>query len=301
MKYRLGLSAEGITDRISPLFEGVGMLRGEYLCRKINKYVTLPECRNYMRDYIGRMAKLFAPLPLWYRTTEMEVAEVNVLDGVDRIIEENNTMMGYRGIRRATLIKETFLTEVSVIAELAEQHPNLHILIPFIHDPSELLFVKDCLSKVGFKNLLGIMAEIPSTILCLEEFLAIGVDNVTIGMNDLSSLTLGAYRGSGLTSFLHPAVKKLLVHAREITRVWNVPISVAGYMKPDFLEYIESLNYDYAVLHYSKLDELLGDEFSNLPHKENLQQIKLKTRELIKQRNERIVIENWKRHEKVRK
>ena len=294
MKYQLGLSAEAITDRVSPIFEGVGLLRGEYLCRKINKYVTLPESCDYIREYVRRIAAIFAPDPVWYRTIEMEVAEVNVLEGVDHIIEEKTTMLGYRGVRRARLYKETFMREVGVVADVAAEFPNLHILVPFISDPAEVVFVKQCLGEVGFRNKLGIMAEIPSTILCLEDFLGLGVDNVTVGMNDLSSLVLGAYRGSGLDRFLHPAVRKLLIRAREVTMDHPVTLSVAGYIDKNLLAFVDEVGFDYAVIHYSKLEEVLGPQFKNLPHKENLQEIKLRTRELIRQREERIVVERWK-------
>jgi phosphoenolpyruvate synthase/pyruvate phosphate dikinase len=294
MKYQLGLSAEEIDSRVSPMFEGVGLLRGEYLCRKINKYVTLKESRDYIRDYVRRMAEMFAPDPVWYRTTEMEVAEVNVLEGADHIIEEKTTMLGYRGVRRAMLFKETFMLELGVIAEVAAEHPNLHILIPFISDISELVFVKECLAEVGFRNKLGIMAEIPSTLLCLEDFLKLGVDNVTVGMNDLTSLVLGAYRGSGLDQHLHPAVKKLLIHVREATLDYPVTLSVAGYIYSDLLKFIEEVGYDYAVVHYSKLEEVFGNKFKDLPYRENLQAIKLKTRALIQQRSEQMVVEKWR-------
>lgn len=297
MKYRLGLSAENIHERVSPLFEGVGLLRGEYLCRKINKYVTIPECSDYISRYIKRIATLFSPDPVWYRLIEMEVEEINILDGVDRIIEEKNTILGFRGVRRSKLYKDTFLLELKAITEVALEHPNVHVLIPYIYDPSELVFVKDCLNEVGFRNQVGIMAEIPSTILCLEDFLKLGIDNVTVGMNDLSSLVLGAYRGSGLDNFLHPAVKTLLIHAREVTRQHSVPLSVAGYIDRELIKFVEDLDYDYAVLHYSKLGELLGAEFSSLPHQEDLQQIKLKTRELMRKRHERIAVEKWKKQQ----
>ena len=92
-------------------------------------------------------------------------------------------------------------------------------------------------------------------------------------------------------------MKTLLIRAREVTRKHSVPLSVAGYIDRELLKFVEDLDYDYAVLHYSKLGELLGSEFANLPHQENLQQIKLKTRELIRQRNERIAVGKWKKQQ----
>lgn len=294
MKYQLGLSAEHIENRVSPIFAGVGLLRSEYLCRKIDKYITLKESRDYVQEYVRRIAEIFAPDPVWYRTTEMETAEVNVLEGVDHLIEERTSMLGYRGIRRGRLFKETFLLELSVIAEVASQAPNLHILIPFINDPSELLFVKECLAEVGFKNKLGIMAEIPATILCLEDFLAIGLDNVTVGMNDLSSLVMGAIRCPDLErQFLHPAMQKLLIHTREATRNHDVTLAVAGYINREVLKFIDELGFDYAVVHYSNLHKVFGAQFEKLPYQNSLDEIKSRTRNLIQERSERLAVEKW--------
>jgi phosphoenolpyruvate synthase/pyruvate phosphate dikinase len=294
MKYQLGLSAEHIEDRVSPIFAGVGLLRSEYLCRKIDKYITLKESRDYIQQYVRRVARIFAPDPVWYRTTEMETSEVNVLEGADHIVEERTSMLGYRGIRRGKLFKETFLLELSVLAEVASEAPNVHVLIPFINDPSELLFVKECLNAVGFKNKLGIMAEIPATILCLKDFLEIGVDNITVGMNDLSSLVMGAIRCAELErQFLHPAMQEMLIRTRDVTRDYDVTLAAAGYINRDVLAFIDKLGFDYAVIHYSNLHKVLGAEFKELPYQDSLEEIKARTRNLIRERSERLAVEKW--------
>ncbi len=290
MKLRLGLSAEEIADPMSDTFDGVGLLRGEYLCRKIDMYIPRAECRDFIRGYLRRICTLFAPRPVWYRTTEMETAEVNVLEGADEIIEEKTTMLGCRGVRRGMRLRDTFVQELTLVAEVAAEHDNLHLMIPFVSEVEELVFTRDTLRGLGFRNQLGMMAEIPAAVLCLEDFLAAGAQSITLGMNDLSSLTTGAQRNPELHA-THPGVRKLVEMAREKTRAAGVPLSMAGYLTPALLEMARACECDFAVLHYSKLGEVLGERFASLPHQEDLQAIKNHTRDLVLRRQERLVLD----------
>ncbi len=66
----------------------------------------------------------------------------------------------------------------------------------------------------------------------------------------------------------------------------GVPLSMAGYLTPALLEMARASECDFAVLHYSKLGEVLGPRYANLPHQEDLQAIKNHTRELVHRRQE---------------
>lgn len=289
MKLRLGLSAEEITDPMTDVFDGVGLLRGEYLCRKIGMYIPLEPCRDFIRGYLRRVCRLFAPHPVWYRTTELETAEVNVLQGADEIIEEKTTMLGYRGVRRGMRHRETFLLELAAIAEVAAEHDNLQLMIPFVSEVEEFVFTRDALRGMGFRNQIGMMAEIPAAVLCLEEFLEAGAQCITLGMNDLSSLTTGGQRNAELR-VTHRGVRKMVEMARTKTRAAGVPLQMAGYLNPALLEMARESECDYAVLHYSKLGEVLGERYANLPHQEDLNAIKRKTRDQVYEREERVVL-----------
>jgi phosphoenolpyruvate synthase/pyruvate phosphate dikinase len=260
MKLFLGLNGEPIVDRVSSRFAGVGLIRGEYLCRQAGSYITDPKCQQLLATYVARVADLFAPDPVWYRFIEMESSEINLLPGADRLVEEKTTMLGLRGVRRGLRYRDTFGTEAEVITSVAASRRNLHALVPFIHDPTELESVQTMLSGLGFRN--------------LRDFLSLGVANVTVGLNDLTSLTLGAYRGSGYDDPMHPAVRRLLAIAREATAGREVLLAAAGYLSPAMIDVCEGLGYDAAVVHYSKLPEVLGDSFAMLPGRLDLDAIK---------------------------
>jgi phosphoenolpyruvate-protein kinase (PTS system EI component) len=294
MRYELGLSGEELPARPFPgLFAGVGLLRSEYLCRRFGKYVTHPGYGALAEAYVDRICGMFAPDPVWYRTVDLEVPEANTLDGVDHVLDETNTMLGCRGVRRSRLFPEAFLAELRLVARLAARHPNLHLLVPFVNDVSDLAFARQCATEAGFRNKLGIMAEIPSVILALDDFLAEGVDNVTVGMNDLTSLTLGALRRSytGVNYFCHPAMRHLLAHARERTGAWPGTLSIAGYIDQPLVDLAGGLGYDAAVVHYSAMADALGPDYANLPYSADLPAIKREAALRVRAQQDRHALE----------
>jgi phosphoenolpyruvate-protein kinase (PTS system EI component) len=287
MKYRLSLSAEPIKDSIDDRLCGVGMIRGEYLCRHIEEYVTLPTCRSFIQSYLSQICDIYNPHEVWYRTTELVVPEINVLKGADHILEEKQYVLGMRGVRRGLKYKDTFELEIQAIAEIAQSHPNLHILLPYIYDPSELSQCIEILNKVKFPNKFGIMAEIPSTILMLDKFVEQGISNITIGTNDLTSCTLGTNRDE-YHNHTHPAVMKLIEMAVSIGKSNNIPVSVGGNVSERLGNACEKLGVDYLIVHYSLLNDVLKVPNQNLPFKNLLYEIKDLTQSKIALREKRI-------------
>ena len=60
IKYQLGLSSEPITENPCALLDGVGLLRGEYLCRYKKEYFTIASCREYVKSYIENVLDIFS-------------------------------------------------------------------------------------------------------------------------------------------------------------------------------------------------------------------------------------------------
>ena len=266
MKFLLGLNGEPITSRVSRLFGGVGLIRGEYICRRENAYVTLERCQVAIQDYCEAISKLFAPDPVWYRFVEMESSEVNLLPGMDYHVDEKTTMLGLRGVRRAMRYPAAFEMEAAIVVTVARRWPNLNVLVPFVSDVREFEFVNNSLARLGFPNRVGMMAEIPSAIMELDNYLLAGLSNVTIGINDLTSLTLGAERRSANYNPLHPAVLKLVRIALETAGTHGAVAAVAGHLTRDLIEALHAIGCDNVVLHYSNLPELAENEFRDLPH-----------------------------------
>lgn len=257
MKYKLGLSAEPITDTIDDRLVGVGMIRSEYLCRAIKEYITTEACQKYVRDYVSRVCKLFHPNEVWYRTTDLVVPEINLLKGADAVFEEKHYLHGSRGVRRAMKYLDTFTSELGNIADIAKDHNNLNILFPYINDPHDLEVIIEILRKVNFPGKYGIMAEIPSTILLLDKFADLGISNITIGVNDLTSLTLGIPRGRE-SDHTHPAVIKLIDLANSVGKKYNIPVSVGGYVSNKLESICKSIGVDNFIIHYHLLPKIFS-------------------------------------------
>jgi phosphoenolpyruvate-protein kinase (PTS system EI component) len=282
MRYQLALSAEDIRDQVWQEFAGVGLLRGEYILRKAGIFSTHPEAKTIIRGYLDRVCRLFPSQPIWYRFSELEVAEANALAQVDHILPvERNPVLGLRGVRRAMRYPESFAAEIDAILPCLRDHAQLGVIVPFVSDPSEVAFVRTELTRRGVSPPFGMMAEIPAAILRLEDFLKLGVQCVLIGMNDLTGLVLGIERGKDKAFFRHPAMRALLSMARGKTAAFGVRLSVAGYIDRPFLRMAADIGVDYAVLHYSSLNEIFPGKFPNLTEQHNLRGIKEKTKRMI--------------------
>ena len=283
MDYRLSLSAESIESSVSDRFHGVGMIRSEYFCRIRGQYITILETRRAIQEYLRWVCRVFAPHPVWYRTLDMETAEVNLLEGCDRQFAEKTTLLGHRGIRRARACPDSFLLEVAMVSEVAREHANLHVLVPFLSHPDEVTFARTCLEQVGYDHRLGIMAEIPGTLLALDAFLARGVDEVTVGLNDLASLMYGAYRGLLPDSFTGPALVDSMSRAVEVCHRRGIPISIAGDFDGRVAAQAAELGFDHAVVSYSGAADVLGPALGDLPNKLDLGAIRRRARQRMGQ------------------
>lgn len=292
MRFRLGLSAEKIEDRVDEKLDGVGMVRGEYPCRLIEEYFTLESCRKYVSEYVESICKIYGDNEVWYRTADFIVQEVNVLKGVDQIIDENDYILGLRGVRRGLKYKAVFKMELEVIAELSKKYPNLNILFSYIKDIEELKECIELLSEVGFKNKYGIMAEIPSTVMDIDKFVELGISNITIGVNDLTTLVLGTYRGSEYHDCNHPAVLKCIEECVRVGKANNVEVSVAGIVNKKLMNNCRKVGVDWFIVNYPLLNEVLDVPLEKLKYINQLAEIKKLTKS---KRN----IENIKKYRKI--
>lgn len=278
MEYWLALNSEDIHCLPDPLLKGVGMIRGEYLFRYREEYVTVESCRVYMSEYVAGVCKAVYPSEVWYRTSELIGSEINVLAGADAVLDEAHESLGLRGIRRGLRFPDTYLLELETIAALSKKHTNLHLLFPFVTSPWELEAGIRLLREAGHHGKYGMMAEIPSAILLLEKFLELGVSNVTVGINDLTTFTLAAARSGEFHDPCHPAVVKLIGMAARTAHEANVPIAVAGAVSRGLGEQIASLGVNRMVVHYMDLPEVLGTPEDKVPMKGRVSEIKALTR-----------------------
>lgn len=191
--------------------DGVGLLRAEFIVARIGEHPRLmieegrgEEYTQKVVDGLMKFAAAFDPRPVIYRTTDFKTNEYRNLRGGDRYEpEEENPMIGYRGAGRYVKEPDIFALEIEAVRRVRAEHPNLHVMIPFVRTVDELVHTKSLLEQYGLRRgdngfKLWMMAEVPSNVILLEEFIKVGIDGVSIGSNDLTQLVLGVDRDSAI-------------------------------------------------------------------------------------------------------
>ena len=226
--------------------DGVGLLRAEFMIAEIGKHPRLyidegkgKEFTNKLVEGLLIFAESFDPRPIIYRATDFKTNEYRSLKGGDKYEgEENNPLIGYRGVSRYLIDTEVFKLEVEAIKIVRNKHgyKNLHLMLPFVRTVDELIKVKKLLSSYGLTRSgsfeLYMMVEIPSAVIMLEEFLKVGIDGISIGSNDLTMLILGVDRDNEKVAHVYneldPAVMWALEKAITTAKKHNVKSSICG-------------------------------------------------------------------------
>ena len=191
--------------------DGVGLLRAEFIVARIGEHPRLmieegrgEEYTQKVYDGLLKFAAAFDPRPVIYRTTDFKTNEYRNLRGGDRYEPvEENPMIGYRGAGRYVKEPDIFALEIEAVCRVRALHPNLHVMIPFVRTVNELVHTKSLLEQYGLRRgdngfKLWMMAEVPSNVILLEEFIKVGIDGVSIGSNDLTQLVLGVDRDNAI-------------------------------------------------------------------------------------------------------
>ncbi|WP_420598116.1 phosphoenolpyruvate synthase [Neptuniibacter sp.] len=190
---------------------------------------------------ISTLAAAFYPKKVIVRMSDFKSNEYGHLIGGDMYEpNEENPMLGFRGAARyiSESFRDCFELECRALKRVREEMMlnNVEIMIPFVRTPGEAKQVVDLLAANGLKrgeNDLKVimMCEIPSNALLADEFLE-HFDGFSIGSNDLTQLTLGLDRDSGVIAHLfderNEAVKKLLSMAIEACKKQGKYIGICG-------------------------------------------------------------------------
>ncbi len=175
---------------------------------------------------ISTLAAAFWPKKVIVRLSDFKSNEyANLIGGKLYEPEEENPMLGFRGASRyiSESFRDCFELECRALKKVRNEMglTNVEIMVPFVRTLSEASQVVELLAGNGLKrgeNGLKVimMCELPSNALLADEFLEF-FDGFSIGSNDLTQLTLGLDRDSGIVAHLfderNPAVKKLLANA----------------------------------------------------------------------------------------
>lgn len=276
MRHRLSLSGETPPKDLLRRFDGIGLIRSEYVLRADGHFITTPRAQKVLGAYVNAVTGLCGDQPVWYRTTEMTSQEANTLVGVDQHYTEIDFMKGRRGIRRARELPAAFETELRVVAEVARDHPNLHVLTPFVRDAEDFAFFADTLHKIGWPNRFGSMVEIPSALIDVPRMITLGASNFLLGLNDLASLMTGTTRelpDMKMHSSVWWAVGELRDRVDDQCE-WGI----AGNLRPSVVERAEQEKVPYVSEHYSELPALHGLDPGTLPDLDYVARTKAFTR-----------------------
>ncbi len=190
---------------------------------------------------ISTLAAAFTPKKVIVRLSDFKSNEyANLIGGKLYEPEEENPMLGFRGASRyiSENFRDCFELECRALKRVREDMglTNVEIMVPFVRTLGEASQVIDLLAANGLKrgeNGLRIimMCELPSNAILAEEFLEY-FDGFSIGSNDLTQLTLGLDRDSGVIAHLfderNPAVKKLLSNAIQACNRAGKYIGICG-------------------------------------------------------------------------
>jgi len=208
-KLLANLAQPDIVDRVANRdVDGIGLLRAEFMVAEIGEHPSAMiaqgrggEFTEKLAHELMKFAKAFYPRQVVYRTNDFKSNEYKALKGGEKYEEdEENPMLGYRGASRYITDIETFKLELDAIKKVREQYDNFWVMIPFVRTVAELESTVKIMAEEGLKRSdtfkLWMMCEVPSNVILLEKFLAVGIDGVSIGSNDLTQLTLGIDRDS---------------------------------------------------------------------------------------------------------
>jgi pyruvate,water dikinase len=205
---------------------------------------------------VATIAAAFWPKPVIVRLSDFKSNEYRKLIGGSRYEpEEENPMLGFRGAARyvSDEFGEAFAMECEAIKRVRNDMglTNVQVMVPFVRTLGQAERVTQLLAQHGLQRgkdglKLIMMCEIPSNALLAEQFLAF-FDGFSIGSNDLTQLTLGLDRDSGLEllakdfderdqaveALIHMAIKACLAQGKYIGICGQGPSD-----HPDFAQWL---------------------------------------------------------------
>jgi pyruvate,water dikinase len=208
-KLLVNLAQPELVDRVAARdVDGIGLLRAEFMVAQIGEHPSYmisqgrgQEFVDKLADGLTKFARAFHPRRVVYRTNDFKTNEYRALKGGEEYEQqEENPMIGYRGASRYITDIETFKLELAAIKKVREKYNNLWVMIPFVRTVNELTQTIKIMQEEGLRRSddfkIWMMVEVPSNIILLEKFIAVGIDGISIGSNDLTQLTLGIDRDS---------------------------------------------------------------------------------------------------------
>jgi pyruvate,water dikinase len=207
-----------------------------------------------LSEGVGALAAAFFPKPVIVRMSDFKTNEYAKLLGGDAFEPaEENPMLGFRGASRYAHpdYEPGFALECAAIRRVRESMGliNVKVMIPFCRRVEEGRKVLEVMAKYGLKRgenglEIYVMCEIPNNVILIDEFAKL-FDGFSIGSNDLTQLTLGVDRDSGIVAFdfdeRDQGVLAMIRMAVEGARRNNRHSGICGQAPSDYPEVAEYL------------------------------------------------------------
>jgi pyruvate,water dikinase len=209
-----------------------------------------------LTEGIATIAAAFWPKPVIVRLSDFKSNEYRKLIGGTRYEpDEENPMLGFRGASRyiSGEFSDAFAMECEALKRARGEMglTNVEIMVPFVRTVRQAERVTQMLAERGLKRgvdglRLIMMCEVPSNAILAEQFLEY-FDGMSIGSNDLTQLTLGLDRDSGLAQLTQdfderdPAVKALISRAIAACRATGKYVGICGQGPSDHADFADWL------------------------------------------------------------
>ncbi len=221
--------------------DGVGLLRGELLLLELLASKSLDEWLSpsskkefleHLTQLIRQFVVAFHPRPVFYRSVDWNNSQFNKSGEL-----ELNPIVGDRGSYHYMLDSRLFDLELEAIANIQQEgYNNINLILPFVRSIEEFTFCRERVNNFALDQTasfqLWIMAEIPSVVFLLPQYIEAGLQGILIGANDLTQLILGVDRECSDFARLglntnHPAVLDSIFRLSQTAKKHQLPCAIA--------------------------------------------------------------------------
>lgn len=258
-KLWLNLSQPEHLDRVAELaVDGVGLLRAELLALAVLDYQhpaqwlqqhSAEALVERLAAAIAEFATAFQPRPVLYRSFDLRSHEFS--DPVNQLAAtRSHPVLGLRGTFSYCMDATLFKLELLALRAVQQQgRTNLQLMLPFVRTVEEFQFCRELVQQAGLLDngqmRLWMMAEVPSVLLLLPDYVKAGVQGISIGTNDLTQLLLGVDRDEAHMAphfeARHPAVKRAIAQLIQGAKSLGIPCSICGEAPVQYPELIADL------------------------------------------------------------
>ena len=263
---------ESIASAAALPVSGVGLLRAELLMLELFAHRPLAQWLadgdesnliDKIVDLVSRFTSAFSPRPVFYRSHNQKL----------------NCPTSDLGTSYYLTDSSLFHLELQALAQVqAKGGQNLRLILPLVRSVEEFDFCHQLVSEAGLKQSpefqLWMMAEVPSALFLLPEYVATGVQGIAIGTNDLTQYLLGLRRDELSLTHLSPSHMNALLKSIEqfatLADQLGIPCAVCGQFPIYFPQAIQAF-VEWGISAISVEPEAIGQIFQAIADAERSQ------------------------------